>query len=133
MSQLNADVVRRGYDAWNQGDLDAVREIYSPDVVASAGELWPAAGDVHGPDAIIEQFASIFATFERLELVPEEYADHGDVIVVPTVWRGTLPGSDALIEQQLVATYRLRDGLVVHIGYFDDLESALQASGIAAS
>src|SRR5690242_18586321 len=133
MSQLNTDVVRRGYDAWNRGDLDAVREIYADDVVANAGALWPAGGDIRGPDAIIEQFASIFATFEKLELVPEEYADHGNVIVVPTLWRGTLPGSDALIEQHLVATYTLRDGLVVHIGYFSDLDSALLAAGVSAN
>ena len=59
----NIDVVRAGHDAWNRGDLDAVREIYAPDVTASAGALWPAAGEVSGADAIIKEFASIFSAF----------------------------------------------------------------------
>ena len=30
MSQENVDVVRRGFEAWNAGDVDALRELYDP-------------------------------------------------------------------------------------------------------
>ncbi|HEX8854119.1 MAG TPA: nuclear transport factor 2 family protein [Thermoleophilaceae bacterium] len=125
MSQRNVETVRRGYDAFNRGDLDDVRTIYAPDVTAHAGALWPAAGDVSGVDGIIEAFASILATFENSEIVPEEFIELGDSVVVPTCWRGTLQ-SDSVIEQHLVAVYTMRDGLVVRIGYFGDMDEALE-------
>jgi ketosteroid isomerase-like protein len=132
MGGPNVDVVSAGYDAWNRGDLDAVREIYAADVVANAGELWPAAGEVSGADAIIEGFASIFSAFERSELVPEEYVEHGDSVVVPTLWRGTVAGSERVIEQRLVAVYTLRDGQIVRIGYYQAMPEALRSIGVDA-
>jgi ketosteroid isomerase-like protein len=127
MPTENVDTVRRGYDAWNRGDLDAVREIYAPDVVANAGGLWPAAGEVEGPEAIIHEFASILAVFETSELVPEDFIERGDtVVVVPTCWRGTLAGSGSVIEQHLVCVYTLRDALVVRIDYLGSLDEALR-------
>ena len=33
MSQENVEIVRAAYEAWNSGDMDAVRELYDPDVV----------------------------------------------------------------------------------------------------
>ena len=78
VSQENVETVRRGYDAWNRGDLDAVREIYAPDVTANAGALWTAAGELAGSEAIIEAFASIRATFQNSELVPDEYIERGE-------------------------------------------------------
>jgi ketosteroid isomerase-like protein len=129
MSRDNVETVRRGYEAWNRGDLDGVRAIYAPDVTASAGALWPAAGEVSGAEAIIEAFASIFATFQRSELVAEEFIERGESVIVPTRWRGTLPDSDSVIEQRVVAAYRLQGGRVVRIGYFPGMDEALEWTG----
>jgi ketosteroid isomerase-like protein len=126
MPHDNVETISRAYEAWNRGDLDAVRDIYAHDVVADAGGLWPAAGVVYGPDAIIENFASIFATFEYSEIIADDYIERGDFVVVPTRWRGRLHESASLIEQRLVAVYRLRDGQVVRIGYFPELEPAME-------
>ena len=124
MSLENVQTIQRGYDAWNRGDLDAVREIYAPDVTANAGVLWPAGGELSGPEAIIAAFASILATFPNSELVPDEYIERGESVVVPTRWRGTVPDSQKVIEQPVVAAYTLRAGQIVHIGYFHELEEA---------
>ena len=124
MGGQNVEVVRAGYEAWNRGDLDAVREIYSPEVTANAGALWPAAGEVSGPEEIIQAFASILNTFEHSELVPEDFLEEGESVVVPTLWRGTMAGSEGVIEQRLVVVYTMRGGRVVHIGYFPSMAEA---------
>lgn len=126
MSAENVDAIRHGYDAWNRSDLDALREIYAPDVTANAGGLWPTAGEVSGVEAIIEAFSSILATFKSCELVPEEFIERGESVVVPTRWRGSIPDSDSVIEQRVVAVYTFRDGRVVRIEYFPSREDALQ-------
>jgi ketosteroid isomerase-like protein len=129
MGGQNVDVVRGGYEAWNRGDLDAVRAIYHLDVTANAGPLWPAAGEVTGPEAIIQAFASILSTFEHSEIVPEEYIEHGESVLVPTVWRGTVAGSEGVIEQRLVAVYTFRGTKVAHLAYFAGMGEALEAVG----
>ena len=36
MSQENLEVVQAMGDAWNAGDMDALREVYDPDVIVRA-------------------------------------------------------------------------------------------------
>jgi ketosteroid isomerase-like protein len=120
------ETIRRAYGAWNRGDFDAVREIYAPDVTANAGELWPAGGEVRGAERIIAAFASIHQMFQHSELVAEEYIEHGEAVVVPTLWRGTLHDSETFIEQHVVAAYTFRGEHVIQIDYCEGLEQAFE-------
>jgi ketosteroid isomerase-like protein len=129
VSQESIETVRRGYEAWNRGDLDAVRDIYAPDVTASAGPLWPAGDEVSGAEAIIAAFASILDIFEHSELVPERFIECGESVVVPTLWRGTLHDSESPIEQHVIAVYTFRGEQVIRIDYFQHLEEALARVG----
>ena len=130
MAASAVETVRLGYEAWNRGELDSLRSIYSPDVRAEAGELWPASGEVQGADAIIGAFASILATFEHCELVPEEYIDCGTTVVVPTIWQGTLVGSKSMIKEHVNAVYVLRDGRICRIAYFERIEDAMECAAL---
>ncbi len=127
---MSADIelLRRATEAYNRGDVDALRECYAPDITADAGELWPVAGQVQGVERVLAEFASIFATFERVEVIAEDYIERGGAIVVPSRWRGTVSGSDSVIEQPIVAVYRLRDGRVASIEYFGALDAGLAAA-----
>jgi ketosteroid isomerase-like protein len=127
---MSADIelLRRATEAYNRGDLEALRDCYAPDITADAGELWPAAGRVRGVERVLSEFASMFATFERVEVVAEDYIERGGAIVVPSRWRGTVSGSDSVIEQPIVAVYRVRAGRVASIEYFSGLDAGLAAA-----
>ena len=128
---MSADVelLRQATEVFNSGELEALREFYAPDVSADAGELWPAAGRVEGVDQVLAEFASIFTIFERVEVVAEQYIERGGgTVVVPSLWRGTIAGSNNVIEQPLIAVYRLRDGRVASIEYLQELAAALAAT-----
>jgi ketosteroid isomerase-like protein len=113
---------------YNSGDWDTLREWYAPDIVVDAGELWPVAGPVRGVDRVIAEFTSIFATFQDVEVVGEEYIERNGAIVVPSLWRGKVAGSDSVIEQALAAVYRLQGRRMASIQYFPDLDTALAAA-----
>ncbi len=121
------EVLRQAHEAYNRGDLDALREFYTPDVSADAGELWPASGRVHGVEHVLAEFASIMSTFEQVEVIAEDYIECSGAIVVPSRWRGRVSGSNSVIEQPIVAAYWFRDGRVCSIGYYGDLDAAMTA------
>jgi ketosteroid isomerase-like protein len=126
VSRSTVEIVREGYDAWNRGNFDVLRRIYASEVTADAGELWPSSGEVTGADAIIAAFESIQATFEHCELVPEQYIEHGESVVVPTVWKGTLVGSSSVIRERVIAVYTLRASRIARIAYFEHLDDAMR-------
>jgi ketosteroid isomerase-like protein len=55
MSQENVEVVRRVYDAWNAGDMTALRDLCDLDVVMHHREGWPEAGPSVGREAVMRQ------------------------------------------------------------------------------
>jgi ketosteroid isomerase-like protein len=128
---MSADIelLRSLTEAWNRGDIDTLRAHYAPDMTADPGELWPASvGRVYGVDEVLAAFESGFAIFDRVEVIAEDYIERGEAIVVPTRWCGTMSGSDTVIEQPVVAVYRVRDGRVASIDYFRALDAALAAA-----
>ena len=44
MGHPNEDLIGRGYDAFSQGDMDTLRELFHPSIVwhAPAAASWPA-------------------------------------------------------------------------------------------
>jgi len=56
MGHPNADLVRRGYDAFSKGDLQTLREVFAPDVVWHSPGHNQLAGDYQGVDAVLGFF-----------------------------------------------------------------------------
>lgn len=130
----DVDLLCKATEVFNSGDLEALRELYAPDISADAGELWPSAGRVQGVDQVLAEFASIFSIFERVEVVAERYIERGGgAVIVPSLWSGTVAGSSNVIEQPVIAVYRVRDGRVASIEYLPDLETALAATAQGAA
>jgi ketosteroid isomerase-like protein len=44
MSRENVEVVRAFFEAWNAGDMDAVREMHDPDVILRTVRIGPSRG-----------------------------------------------------------------------------------------
>jgi len=55
MSQENVRVVRAAFEAWNAGDMDALRDLHDPDVVLRPPDGWPEAGPFIGREAAMRQ------------------------------------------------------------------------------
>ncbi len=127
----HADLVRKACQAWCDGDISVYREMYAADVIAEGGGLWPEGeGSVQGVDAVIANFESIMAAFERSELVPERFVEADERLAVGLLWRGVIPGSETPVEQRLACGYRFRDGLISHTAWYPELEDAVRALGL---
>ncbi len=89
----NARLVRHGYEAFAQGDLDALREFMAHDVVWHEPGRSPLAGDHKGPEGILAllgelqarskgtfgvEIVDLLVNAERVVAIQEETAQRGD-------------------------------------------------------
>ena len=59
MAHPNEEVVRRGYEAFQAGDLDTLREQFDPNVVWHVVGRGPLAGEYRGIDEVFGFFGKI--------------------------------------------------------------------------
>ena len=129
MSQENVEVVRASIEAWNAGDMDALREGYDPDVIARAPAGWPEPGPFVGRDALMRQFEQVRETWDVDTSEPiGDFIDAGERVAVRLIWRGAGHGPEATIEFTIVFT--VRKGKIFGVEYFWDHAEALHAVGL---
>jgi ketosteroid isomerase-like protein len=56
----NEDIVRQGYKAFGEGDLDTLRSLFAPDAVHVATGNNPVAGEYKGVDDILAYYGRLF-------------------------------------------------------------------------
>jgi ketosteroid isomerase-like protein len=130
MSQENVKIVRASFEAWNAGDMDALRELYASDVVLQPADGWHEPRPYVGRDAVMQLVARVRETWDSYDAAePISFVDAGDRVVMRYIWRGRGHGPVMNLEQTVV--YTLRKSTVVHQEYFWDHSAALEAAGLS--
>ena len=128
MSEENVEIVRAGIEAWNAGDMDAVREVYDPDVIVRPPRDWPEAGPFIGRDAVMRQNVQLREAFDTDVIEPVSFIDAADRVAIRHIWRGAGHGPDASLE--ITAVYTVREGRIFYVEYFWDHTKALATMGL---
>jgi uncharacterized protein len=81
----NVDIARAAYEAFSRGDLEALKEMLTEDSTWLTSDELPLGGETHGRDAILGNMAQIPNYWSSFSVVPEEFIDAGEWVVV----RGT--------------------------------------------
>ena len=130
MSQENVKVVRAVFEAWNADDMDAVRDLYDPDVIVRTVEDWPEPGPYVGREAVMRFYGQLRETWDADTNEPvSDFIDVADHVGVRYIWRVTGQGPDANMELTLVFT--VRKGKIVYQEFFWDHDEALQTLGLS--
>ena len=89
MSERNKAHIRRLIEeVYNKGDLDAVAEVASTDLV-----IHSASGEIRGHEGAREYVAALRAGFPNLAITVEDQVAEGDMVVTRWVARGTHRGA----------------------------------------
>jgi ketosteroid isomerase-like protein len=124
--------LRRGYEAFNRGDFDAVVEFMHPDVVWDRGDdarVSIEGGVVRGREAVRDLlmpdiFADQQARVERMER-------NGDRVLVEAVFSARGRSSGIELETRSWHVWTMDDGRARRVRLFLDRDEALQAAGLA--
>jgi ketosteroid isomerase-like protein len=103
----NAQLIRKGYDAFSRGDLAALSELFSKDIQwhEAGGASTPMAGDFKGQDAVFGMFGQLIQQTAEFRVTLEEIvADEHQAVAIHEVYarRGS-------------TTYRSREAIVFHL------------------
>ena len=132
MSQENVEIVRRAWEAWIRGDLDALFETFDPAVEwdTTTFEGWPESRAYHRHEGVRRFFEEWLATWERYEAGVDEYLDVDDRVLVLCWQRGSVRGSSVPVQMDYAQLCTLKRGLVCRMAVYSDRGEALKAVGL---
>jgi ketosteroid isomerase-like protein len=131
MSEENLEVTRRGVEAVNGGDDDAVVETFHPDVVFEPRRA-SMQGTYRGHAGVREWLADTRENFAAFRLVITDRRDLGDdrVLSIGTLYvRGQGSGVETEVPTAAIAAFR--DGTIVSLKDYGDRSKALEAAGLS--
>ena len=127
----NLAVVQDAYEAFGRGDMEGVVAAMDPAIEWIEGDIegLPYAGTHHGPDAVVnEVFAQIPATYDSFEMVPQEWVDGGDTVVM--LGQVTTRKDDREATSRVAQVWTLRDGRAVRFESFQDTQATARVLGL---
>ena len=132
MSQENVEIVRRGTDAYNRGDLDGILENWASDAVLDwSNSRGFDAGVFRGHDEIRAHWQRLLAAFDevRIELVDPIEVEDG-LLIVENV--GYLRGRDGIeVQTRSAWLITIRDGKTTSFTLYQTKQDALEAVSLS--
>ena len=130
MSQENVEVVRRGFMAAMEEDWETALGTLDPDIEVHDFDI-PDAGLYRGPDGFLAWLRGWGEGWDSWRLEDIEFRASGDDQVI-ALFRMIAKGghSGMELERGDAITYRIRDGRIVRMEYFNDQRLALEAVGL---
>lgn len=134
MSAENKAIARRVFeDVWNKNNLDAIDELYAPDVVNH--ELPP--GLPSGAEGTKAYFGMFLAAFPNTQMTVEDQVAEGDKVVTRWTARGThtgelmgIPPTGKQVTVTGIGLDRIAGGRIVEEWGEFDMMSMMQQLGV---
>ena len=130
MSQDNVALVRRGFSAFEQGDVSLLLDLMADDLVTYRAD--PDDATYHGKEGFLEATADWTEGFSDWSVIPEEFTDAGDFVVaqVRQVVRGEASGIS--VEAPFWFVFEIRDARVRRLSFYVREAEAREAAGLTA-
>jgi steroid delta-isomerase-like uncharacterized protein len=137
MSEQNKKLMRRIFDeVWNQGNLETIDEIFSPDFVTH----FLPPGTPPGRDGIRQYISMYRAAFPDVHIDVEDQIAEGDKVVTRTTIRGThkgtfmgIPATGKKIQVSAIIITRFEGGQNVESWVEQDRLGLMQQLGVVPS
>jgi ketosteroid isomerase-like protein len=113
----DADLVRRGYEAFSAGDMETLTGLFAEDAVWHASGHTELSGTKQGRDAIFGYFAELFSRSDGTVKVTVDDVIAGENHTVVLDHIHAERGGNVLDENG-VNVFRIQDGLVVEVTQF---------------
>jgi uncharacterized protein len=126
----NVDVLKRGYDAFNEGDQETLAGVFAEDVrwEGSDDDRVPGAGTFDGRDDALSALGEAAGAFDSIKSQPDEFIEQGDTVVVLGHTEGRT-GSGTDVKVPFVHVWRMESGTIKRGQLLTDTAVILGALG----
>jgi uncharacterized protein len=131
MSRDNVDLVKRTFDAFSSGGVEACLPGFSPDAVIYPFAEWPQSTEYRGHDGLRKLLAEWTDNFDDFAFHVHEVREVGDRVLLLGETTGRIKGSGMPIRQPFGAVFSsFRDGQIGEGHNFLTWDEALEAAGL---
>jgi ketosteroid isomerase-like protein len=123
MSQENIQTIQALYGGMQTGDIGAVLGLMDPAIEWMEAEnfIYADRNPYKGPDYILNNlFMRIVTEWEGFKVIPDEFCDSGDKVIVFGRYQGTYRATDKPINAQMVHVFTLANGKVTKFQQYVD-------------
>jgi uncharacterized protein len=128
MSEENVRLVQEIYARFRAGDEEGALSLHHPDMEVHDRPEAPDPQVYRGHEGVLRSVGVSQATFEGLDLAPEEFLAVGDQVIVVFRFRGTGRESGIPVDERLAHLWTIRDGKAARMSVHSSREEALEAA-----
>jgi ketosteroid isomerase-like protein len=122
----NVEIVRRGYEAFEEDGVEGIIPFLDPAIEWHMSAAFASAPRVHyGHDGVREVFRYFEEWLDDIGADPHEFIEAGDRVIVPVRMHGRLKETGKPVAYELVQVWLGRDGKAVKLITYPDREQAL--------
>jgi ketosteroid isomerase-like protein len=131
MSQQNVEIVRRAWQAFVTGGIEATFDFWTEDCVFEDFPEMPDSAVYVGRSGLTEAVEHFTEMWSDLSWEPLEFIDAGESRVIAVIaMRGKGATSGAPMDALAAWLYEMRDGRVSRAKAFTSKQEALEAAGL---
>ena len=127
MSDENAAIVQRAFDAYLRGDEDAMFALTATDIVVTQFPDQIDVRDYHGHEGLRHVMTEWIGTWEDWSIELLQAREVGGLVLARALQRGRGRASGAPMQTEVAFLFTVRDGLIVRWRMFHSEREALDA------
>ncbi len=132
MSAENVALIRRGYEAWNRGDLDAVLGLLDSTIKWDGYTHIPESGALVGRDEVRQWLERFLEAWDEVAIEVTDLVDRGDQVIAMVRFQALGKGSGVKVEGGVDAhVWTLHRRKAVAVRLVQGTREALEALGLS--
>ncbi|HEV2922819.1 MAG TPA: nuclear transport factor 2 family protein [Solirubrobacteraceae bacterium] len=132
MSRDNVELVRRGFEIFNSGDIDRILSFTGADFEIEVPPGLSAEPDTYrGAEGVRRYFQSFDEAMDEVHFQADRFWDAAEAVVVDALVTARGKRTAIPVEQRAAQLWTIRGGRVIRIRAYASLPEALETVGLA--
>jgi ketosteroid isomerase-like protein len=127
--QDNTEIMRAGYDAFNERNFEAVMEIFGEAIEWVEPDGSRYSGTYHGPEEVGEMFERLLSDVDDFAVEPDRILDAGETVVALGHAQGTVVETGETLDVPFAHVWDMEDGRATRFQHYTDTAQFEQAFG----
>ena len=125
--QQNLEIVKRGYEAFGRGDIQALLDLFADDIewTSPGPPQLPTAGTRRGRQQVAEFFQGVDQLFDIQQFEPKAFLAQGDLVVVLGSDTARIKATGKVVTDEWAHAFTVRDGKIVKMREYIDTSAVV--------